>query len=211
MRKRFLLITLFGLSIFLVGCNKLGVVTDIKPNGSGDLRIEVGFTAEQRASIEKGEDYSGDFCNISQAPPNVTVTEEHYGDETWCITTTPFKNLDKLRELYLQRTGITINRLEVVDGIFYYDLDIDTLTEDSSFSTLTEITWSIVMPDVPTYHNAEQVDGNKLTWLPKPKSGVINIHAESAMPNVGFNLPICGTGFITLAFFFVLSTQKKKR
>lgn len=210
MKKRLIQICILALSFLMVGCHKLSVITEIKPNTSGRLQTEVGFSAEERANTEKKEDYSGDFCNIAEAPPNITITEEQRGDETWCITTTPFKNLDKLRELYQQRKGITINRLEVVDGIFYYDVDIDTLSEDSSFSALTEITWSLVMPDTPINHNAEQINGNKLTWLPTPKSGIINLHAESKVPDVGINFPICGTAFITLAILFFQMKQNRK-
>jgi hypothetical protein len=183
----------------LAGCHKLEVTTKIEPNGSGELRMGVGFSAEERANMEKQNSNPQDFCNTSQTPPNVTVTEERRGDETWCTTTTRFKNLEQLRSLYEQRKGIKINRLEISKGKFYYDVDIDTLSADSSFSAPTDITWSVVLPGTPIEHNADQADENTLIWTPTPKSGIINMRAESEVPRSGFNFPPCGAAFIGLS------------
>ncbi|RIK32326.1 MAG: hypothetical protein DCC56_00525 [Anaerolineae bacterium] len=200
---RFLLISCVFL---LAGCHKLEATTRINPDGSGELQTGVGFSAEERANLEKQYNNSQDFCNTAQAPANVTMTEEKRGEETWCINTTSFKNLDELRALYQQRTGITINQLEVKDGNFYYDVDIDTLSEDSSFSNLTELTWTVVMPGTPLTHNADEANGNTLTWKPAPKSGIVNLKAESEAPR-GFSFPQCGA---TLAIFGVLFLQVRR-
>ena len=99
----------------------------------------------------------------------------------------------------MQRKGITINRLEINDGKFYYDVEMDTLSEDSSFSALKEITWMVVLPGTPVAHNADQVDGNNLAWTPASKSGIVNLRAESEIPNA-LNFPACGVaviGFVT--------------
>jgi hypothetical protein len=141
--------------LVLAGCHKLKAKTTVKPNGSGELSMEVGFSAEERANLEKQKDNAQDFCNASKPPKNVIVREEQRGDETWCINITSFKSLDELRSLYMQRKGITINRLEIHDGKFYYDVDMDTLSEDSSFSALKEITWTLVLPGTPIAHNAD--------------------------------------------------------
>src|SRR5262245_17726821 len=106
-----MLVLIFG-ALLLAGCHKMEATTKVEPNGSGELRMGVGFSAEERANMVKQGSNAQDFCNTSQAPPNVTVTAEKRGDETWCITTTPFKDLEELRSLYEQRNGIRINRLE---------------------------------------------------------------------------------------------------
>src|SRR5262245_5588316 len=109
-------------ALLLAGCHKLEANTRIEPNGSGELRMGVGFSAEERANMEKQNSSSEDFCNSSQTPANVTVIEEQRGSETWCVTTTQFKNLEELSSLYKQREGIKINRLEISDGKFFYDV-----------------------------------------------------------------------------------------
>lgn len=207
-----MLVLIFGV-LLLSACHKLEATTKIEPDGSGELHMGVGFSAEERANMEKQNSNPQDFCNTSQAPPKVIVIEEQRGDETWCITIAPFKNLDELRNLYQQRTGITTNRLEITDGKFYYDIDVDTLSKDSSFSTLTDITWSVVLPGAPTDHNADQMDGNTLTWTPAPKSGIIRLYAESEVPRSGFNFPACGGAFIVVigGVFFHITDGKARR
>lgn len=199
--SRRLVVLVIG-ALVLVGCHKLEARTKIEPNGSGELRMGVGFSAEERANMEKQNSNPQDFCNTSQTPANMTVTEEQRGDETWCITTSQFKDLEELRGLYQQRKGITINRLEISDGKFYYDIDLDTLSEDSSFSALTEITWSVTLPGTPIEHNASHVSENTLTWTPTPKSGIVRMSAESEVPRKSLNFPPCGAALIALGVTF---------
>lgn len=184
-------------ALLLAGCHKLEAITKVEPNGSGELRMGVGFSAEERENMEKQGSNPQDFCNASKTAPKVTVTEEKRGDETWCITTTQFKNLEELRSLYEQRKGVRVNRLEIVDGKFYFDVDIDTLSKTSDFSAFKDITWIVVLPGAPIEHNTDQVDANTLTWTVPPQVGNTNLYAESEVPKTGLNLP-CGTGIIVL-------------
>ena len=199
-----ILLLVFGMFL-LAACHKLDATTAIEPDGSGELRMEVGFSAEERATMENQNNNPQDFCNAAQPPENVTVIEEQRGDETWCINIAAFGNLDDLRSMYEQRKGITINRLEISDGMFYYDITVDMSSEDSSFSVLKEMTWSVVLPGTPVAHNADRADGNTLTWTPTPKSGIVNLLAESEAPQGTFNFPPCGSalpgiGVVFLAF-----------
>jgi hypothetical protein len=199
MKVRSLKICLLIFGVFLLaGCHKLEATTKIEPNGSGELKMGVGFSAEERANLEKQNPNQKDFCNTTQAPPNTTITEEQRGDETWCINITRFNDLAELRSLYEQRSGIKINQLEISDGKLTYDVDLDTLSEDSNFSALTEITWSLVLPGTPLTHNADDAVENTLIWKPAPKSGIVNMQAESEIPRGGFNLPPCGATLVVL-------------
>lgn len=195
--------------LFLAGCHKLEVTTQVSPNGSGELRTGAGFSPEERANLEQQNNNSQDFCNTAQPPPNATVIEEQRGEETWCVTISSFDDLEELRSLYGQREGIEINRLEINDGKFYYDVDIDTLSDESGFSALSEITWTVVLPGAPISHNADQVNGNTLTWVPTPKSGIVNLRAESEAPR-GFNFPPCSTAFIGLGAVLLHLRQRIK-
>ena len=202
MKKRFWKILAFSIGvILLVGCHKLEATTKVNPDGSGELRMGVGFSAEERTNLEKQNANSQDFCNTSQNNPNITVTQEQRDDETWCISTTRFKDLQELRALYGEKEGIKVNRLEIKNDRFYYDIDVDTLSEDSSFSMLTDIQWSLELPGAPIDHNADSVDGTTLTWSLAPKSGIINLHAESEVPKSEF--PSCSSAFLGLAIVFI--------
>jgi len=197
MKNRSIKILAITFSLFLlVGCHKLEATTKIEPDGSGELRMGIGFSAEERTNMEKQGANPQDFCNTSQKNPDITVTQEQRGDETWCFSATQFKGLEELRGLYGEREGIKINRLEISDGRLYYDIDLDTLSDDSSFSTLTDLTWSLELPGAPVDHNADQVEGNTLTWISTSQNGVINLRAESEVPRNGF--PPCGSAFLGL-------------
>ena len=200
--------------LVLAGCHKLEAITKVEPNGSGELRMGVGFSAEERENMEKQGSNPQDFCNASQTAPKVTVTEEKRGDETWCITTTQFKDLEELRSLYEQSKGLTVNRLEIIDGKFYFDVDVDTLSDDSDFSIFKEITWSVVLPGAPIEHNADHADpadGNTLTWAVTPQSENISLRAESEVPGAGSKFPICGTAVIVLVSVLLPLLQGRRK
>ena len=194
--------------LLLAGCHKMEATTTVQPNGSGEFRMEIGFSAEERANMEKQNNNPEDFCNFSNPPENVTVIEEQRGDETWCVNITSFEDLDELRGLYQQRKGITINRLEITDDTFYYDIDVDMSSEDSGFSVLTEMTWSVVLPGAPISHNADHVDGNTLTWRPAPKSGFVNLTAQSSVPDTS-TFPPCSTALLVIGAVFLLFRSRK--
>jgi hypothetical protein len=190
-------------ALLLAGCHRLEAATTVESNGSGELRIGIGFSAEERVNLEKQNNNVQDFCNTSPTPPTITATQEQRGDETWCITVTKFKNLGELRSLYEQRKGIKINRLEIRDGKFYYDLDLDTVSEASDLSAFTDITWLVTFPGTVIEQNADQLDENALTWTPTPKSGIINLHGESEVPALGFHFPPCGAALTGLGLMYV--------
>ncbi|MCI0555983.1 MAG: hypothetical protein L0287_33995, partial [Anaerolineae bacterium] len=58
-------------------------------------------------------------------------------------------------------------------------------------------------------HNADQVNGNTLTWAPTPKSGLINLHAESEAPR-GLNFPPCGAAFLGIVTLFFQFKHENK-
>jgi hypothetical protein len=185
-------------ALLLAAC-QFRATTRINPDGSGELRTEVGFTAEERANLESQSSGGSaqDFCNTQgQTRAAVAVTEEQRGDETWCVTTTQFDSLDELRELYEEQEGITINRLEVAEDRLHYDVEMDTSSQGSGFSAFNAITWTVTLPGAPTNHNADDAEGNALTWSVTPQSGVVNFRAESAAESPRSLLPLVIGGVI---------------
>jgi hypothetical protein len=181
MKSKTMLALLFVVCLLALSACEFQAATTVNPDGSGELRTEVGFTAEERQNMEEQSGGSAqDFCNAQgSASPDVTVTEELRGDQTWCVTVSKFDDLDELSELYAEQEGITINRLEFEDEKFYYDVDVDTSSTESGFSAFSAITWTVTLPGAPVVHNASQVEGNTLTWDVTPQSGTVNLRAES--------------------------------
>jgi hypothetical protein len=165
------------LALLLTGC-KFQADTRIRSNGSGELRTEVGFSAQERENLEN-QNPTSDFCNTAEAAPGVRVTEELRGDETWCVTVMAFEDLDELARFYEARPGLQVNRLEIVEGRLYYDVAVDTASESSNFAAFESVTWSVSLPAAPAQHNAHQADGATLTWNIAPRTGTVHLRAES--------------------------------
>jgi hypothetical protein len=202
-------VSLILAALLLAGC-KFQAVTSIGPGGSGELCTEVGFSAEERENLENQSegDAATDFCNTVGAAQGTTVTEQQRGGETWCVTSMSFENLDELRRSYEQKQGLHVNRLEIADGTLFYDIDMDTSSETSSFSSFESITWTLILPGPPDSHNADQLDGNTLIWTPAPASGTINLRAESesAQPQgmLALALGILALGALIVVIGFAL-------
>jgi hypothetical protein len=75
---------------------------------------------------------------------------------------------------------------------------VDTSATESSFSAFTAITWVVTMPGTPISHNAEQAGGNTLTWFLTPKSGTLNLQAESAVERSSSTVPLVIGGVMLL-------------
>jgi hypothetical protein len=211
----------WGISVLLLSaCHQLHVSTQFQTDGSGELRTEVGFTAEERQNLEAQAENPDpeNFCNQDQSSPEAVVTEEQRGDETWCVTTQSFENLDELRRLYEARRGLRINRLEVSNGTLFYDIDVDMSSETSDFSAIAVITWTVTLPNTPAYHNAGQAEGNTLTWTLTPDSGLINLRAESAAEGPRALLPwlmgsvilagLCGAALLGGGVLFLVMRRR---
>ena len=202
MKSKVLRFVLFAMCALLLAACKFQATTTLNPDGSGELRTEAGFTAEERQNLENqsGNKGSGDFCNSSgQTPPDVTIAEEQRDDETWCVTTQRFDGLDELRRLYEKQKGVRINQLEISDGTLYYDVDVDTSSRTSDFSAFSAITWTVILPGTPVYYNAAQAEGNTLAWRLAPQSGTINLRAQSEVAESTSNLPLLVGGVMVLA------------
>lgn len=223
MKPKTLLLILGAACAFLLAACQFQAITTIQSNGSGELRTEVGFTAEERQKLEENQSNdsgSQDFCNSSTDTADMTVTEEQRGDETWCVTTTKFDNLDDLRRLYEQKKGLTINRLEIANNKFYYDIEMDTTSQTSDFSTFNAITWTVTLPGTPSYYNTDQAEGNTITWHPEPRSGTVSLRAESAVDktssasplliNLVLMLCLCGVAVLgSVGGFFLMRRLRK--
>ena len=219
MKRNLCLLLLVTTAVLLSAC-KLNTVTTINADGSGEWRTEAGFSAEERQNLESQSNAPStqDFCNSRTTLDGVTTTQEMRGDETWCISTSRFNSLDDLRATLEERNGLTINRLEIDGDRFVYDIDIDTISEGSEYSTLTDLNWTIKLPGDSISHNADVADGRTLIWTPEPRSGVINIHAESAVDKAAVNVPslLLGAGLALIGLLIicgvvVLVTRRRRK
>ncbi|MEZ0395818.1 MAG: hypothetical protein ABWK53_05240 [Anaerolineales bacterium] len=171
------------LAFVLAGCS-MEYDTNVRPDQSGSMIMSIGFTADEMEMMSSGVSNPATFCQEMWAeentdfPPNTIIRQEQRGSETWCIAEMPFADLQQLRSIYINQ-GITVNRLEVVDNVLYYDLSLD-LSEASGSGLDIQMTWRVTLPGRVASHNAHAVSGQTLTW--NLNIGSMNrIQAESSL------------------------------
>jgi len=219
--------TLFSLLMCLVlsSCT-MQVSSTIQPDGSNDLRIEMGFSATDKEMMGSMGSSTADVCSEmemdSDLPAGTTFTSEERGDETWCIMTIHYGSLEELRTMLEEGDGITVNRLEILDGKFYYDLSVDMSTEQFSIGDTfpMALKWQVTVPGRVGENNADKVEDKTLTWE-LPVGEIANIQVESSLSGGGLPewiswlvpvlMCLCCFGFMVVAgvVIFVLVRRRK--
>jgi hypothetical protein len=155
--------------LLLAACT-FQVNTTIGTSGAGELRSEIGFTAADKDMLKTVATSPDKFCADAQSggdlPADSPVTVEERGDETWCVVTVPFANLDELRGTYEGMQGVTINSLTLTGTSFTYDVDIAFTgdQENQPGADQAIFRWQVTPPGTIVEHNADEADGNTLTW-----------------------------------------------
>lgn len=188
--RSWLWLVLVGL--LLTSC-RVVVNTDVKADGSGELRTAVVFTAKEKEEFaQKPENQSKSICDgIKQGvPAGATFVEEIRDEETFCVTERPFKDLAELRQYYASMNQVKVNTLMFEMGKFTMDVDVD-LTDKGNGKGL-ENEWHLTLPGGIGEHNAERVEGQTLVWVVSPGE-TAHLHAESMVgttpvsPDTTFN------------------------
>ncbi len=174
-------------SVILTACT-LRVATDVNPDGSGELSVEMGFSPDDRELLDNFNLTVEQVCtqntggNLS-LPPDAAQNLEQRGEEIWCVNSVPFSDLVQLQGYFANVDGITVNQIEIADGQFVYDVEID-LTRNRNPLDLdlpeTELIWALTVPGSLGGTNADQIEDNTLTWFVEPGE-FINLRAESSV------------------------------
>jgi len=183
-------------TLLLTAC-RVVIDTKINPDGSGLLRNAVVYSAEEQQNFEQtpGNESAG-ICDdlLEDMPAGATFTEEHYGGETYCVTTRSFADLQELTQLYAQFDNVSIRKLEFQLGRLMVDIDVDLTEEGQSQKIAQE--WRLTLPGTIETHNADRMDGQTLIWSVEPGQ-LANLQAETRVP---FSLQVLGsTGMALLA------------
>jgi LppM domain len=182
-----------GVSILLAGC-QMNVITEFEPSGAGTLTTEVGMTPDEVTQVQTlGGGAEGSPCalfssgqmGVANAP---AFEEEKRGEDTWCVAAMPFADINELTGLYEEMDFVRIRELTLHEGLLVYDLELDTQGSDQGM-TAAETTWVVVLPGKVGSHNADRVDGKRLTWTLGPGT-VTEVQASSDLlaPSLPFSL-----------------------
>ncbi len=187
----FLFTGLVAASLLLAAC-KVNVGTSVDANGSGETRTEIGFTAEEKQSIlQLSGGNAENLCDTLQSegqalPPDAVFVQEERGDETYCVTSRPFDDLDGLKSLYGEMDGVSTNELSLVNGKFVYDVDVDFSDAQDTGALALSLEWRLTVPGSVGANNADEVDGKTLIWH-LTAGRKINLHAESSSGLLNFD------------------------
>ncbi len=169
-------------SVLLAGC-RMNVITQIDSSGAGTLTTEVGMTPDEVAQLQSlGGETGGGACSTfssSQvgAADAPAFEEETRGEETWCVAVMPFEDLNELEALYREMEFVRIRELVLREGLLVYDLEIGAQDSDQAM-TAGETTWVLELPGKLGSHNADRVEGKRLTWTLEPNT-VTEVQASS--------------------------------
>jgi hypothetical protein len=214
-------------AVLLSACN-LQIINTIRLDGSNDLITEIGFTPEDKQMLSGLGSTTDDLCSNVQSESGqsagTTFSKEERGNETWCTMQMSFTNLDELHKALEEGSGITVNRLEIVDGRLFYDLQVDLSADETNPGQTIPMTlkWQVSVPGRVISHNASQVDGKTLTWNLTPNQ-TAHIQVESSLSGGSFPkfpswlmviiplLCLCCFGFIVVIVIVVFVIVRKRK
>ncbi|MCL4871195.1 MAG: DUF3153 domain-containing protein [Anaerolineae bacterium] len=182
------------LALFLSACS-FNVTTVVESDGSGTWKTEIGFNAEDQALLSSFGMGASEVCQEMQAdgelPAGAQISTEERDGSIWCVVEQSFATLAELRQLHSEGDGITVNRLEILDDQFHYDLSLDMRDAEASLEEMQELgefaldfTWRLTVPGKVVSHNADAISGNTLTWNLTPGT-IISLQAESDLSSGG--------------------------
>lgn len=211
MNKKALGILVILLALLASACT-FQFSTTVNEDGTGKFVTEFGLTTEEISQLEAfgGESFD-DLCTEDEfttgGPEGATVVQEERGDEIWCVATLPFTNLSELEAAYSEM-DVQINTLSLTEDEFIYDVTFDMGGgEEGDLSALAamgvelNMHWQVVTPGRVVEHNADEVDGDVLTWNLDP-TGTANIMVRSNVGGGGFN-PLLVVGLVVALIVIV--------
>lgn len=205
--RRILWLIPFTLVVLLSACTTT-VDTNLGKDGTGTVATSVGMTQAELNSLSSLSGSTGSFCDSIQPsnslPSQVTIHQEQRGDQTWCVATQSFQDLNELQSIYGELGNVQVNQLDMTDGHFTYDVNVDmtNLTTEGIDPNLLksvkiDFKWNLTLPGAVGDNNADSVAGQQLTWTLTPGQ-TAHLHAESTRSSLPAILPqtIAGSGWL---------------
>ena len=174
------------LTLIFSSCGILGgeIRTQIGPEESGRMEIEIGFVVQDPDNRPT--------CQASEGlPAGGSVRTDDRGDSVWCIYSVPFANLAQLEQLYRQIAGeaIQVDCLVMETDQVIYDV---RLISEGGGEEGEPAPWRVTVPGSVGRNNADEVNGQRLTWYIDNFSGTKELQIN--VPEDG----LCPTGFFDI-------------
>jgi len=160
-------------------------LTVVHGNGSAEIQNILKISQSMVQTLKTLPNFSeSTLCNDAfQQFENSVVQfkQEQHGEDIWCTYT---KNFDDLQALETQMTDdlghLTIRRLEITGGTFYYDISWSTFPCATNDTSVLTCEWAVQMPGKVGANNATTVEGTTLTWDMSNAATPYHFTAQSA-------------------------------
>ena len=165
------------------------IVSDFNSDGSGKLSFEIELSQEFMTLMKSFGGDDADFtCEtfFESSYDEWNMTETNRDGALVCTAETSFEDLDEYENLVLgDFSDASFTRLEIKDSRFYYDLN-PKMAGSSAFGELdegmgfdVEVYWILKMPGEVVDSNADETNGQTLTWNVLEMNSSAHIRAES--------------------------------
>jgi hypothetical protein len=171
---------------FLAGCS-LKFATTLGSDGTIGMGFVASYLLDERANLEAA---GIDIQALCKEPlPGILVEPVEDEGVVECSLFRAYASLEDLRKEYEDTGYVTVNRLEQVDRVLYYDVSVDL--SKGQFSGLdpgiAQIEWHLITPGGSIRsHNADVADTVELIWNLSPAK-TTRIQAEVAMNGLASN------------------------
>ncbi len=228
MKKAWILITA-GLLILLTACVQGDVGVKINKDGSGTSTITLGIEESTYEQFSQRAETMLSSVNEELEAQGYTV--ESYTEEGYkgFKATQSFENVRDMQVIpsmgAVSETGAGGSMsnvpldVSVEDGFFTktYRVEGELDLENSGLlggmqqlvSNQLDLTFTLDLPISPKDHNADEVNGNVLTWNIKT-AGTTELMVEAAVPNIR-NIILTAAGVLLLGVMLFFVIRKRRR
>jgi hypothetical protein len=172
MKTKFSLIVAFVIFAVLLTACSISITTKVNADGSGELGFAYKFTKDDLSQLGGMGMNADTICTDLQSqgdssmPSDFTFEQEKHGDETWCVGTKSFDNLDDLKS-EISGEGFTVKTMEINGDKFVFDATADMSGTDTGGMPLSlTINYDLTAPGKidKGASDADKYDGNTATW-----------------------------------------------
>jgi len=178
------------LSLVLTACS-ISITTKVNADGSGELGFAYKFTEDDLSQLGTMGLAADTICTDLQSqggsmPEDFVFMQEKHGDETWCVGSKEFANLEDLTS-EISGEGFTVSKMEISGDQFVFDAVADMSSTDTGGMPLSiTINYDLTAPGKinEDNSNADTYDGNTATWN-LTLGGSKSMHLESSTKGGG--------------------------
>jgi hypothetical protein len=145
-------------------------ILKIRPSAADDMIQNYDYTRENLCAdvTSQTTDTLGHF------------KQKEHGEDIWCVSKQSPDTIEELKVWMDDQFSITIVRLEIVKGKFYFDIRWGSFPCGSNDPAEFSCEWAVQAPGKIGDNNATRVEGRTLIWVMTDPDGPNHFTAESS-------------------------------